>query len=186
MQSRAATGRNRSKRPKRLSIDPDVSAQQTPDVDMSASLADIRRAVTNDIYDIYMLNCASFVEAWSVMALGMWQERGDTLDVWYSHDGRLAAYYLGQDVLDEVHIMQIAVAPEFRLSGLGRRLMQYEIERKRAAGMASMHLEVRASNRAAQKLYTSLGFETVGRRNAYYAAFDNHPAEDAILMSFNL
>lgn len=162
-----------------------MSALQTPD-DLPSSLTDIRPATTSDIYDVYMLNCASFIEAWSVMALGLWQERGDTLDVWYDKDSRLAAYYLGQDVLDEVHIMQIAVAQELRRAGLGRRLMQHEIRRKREAGMASMHLEVRESNRAAQGLYASLGFEAVGRRKGYYAPFEQHPAEDAVLMCFRL
>jgi len=163
-----------------------MSARQTTDDDIAASLADIRPAGTNDIYDIYKLNCDAFVEAWSVMALGMWQERGDTLDVWYNKDGKLAAYYLAQDVLDEVHIMQIAVAPECRCEGVAHRLMQYEIERKREAGMASMHLEVRASNRAAQKLYASLGFQQVGQRIDYYTPVEGLPAEDALLMSFRL
>jgi len=156
------------------------------DTHLPANLANIRPASTNDIYDIYMLNCKSFAEAWSVMALGMWQERGDDLDVWYTTDGQLAAYYLGQDVLDEVHMMQLAVAPDFRRLGLGNDLMRYEIMRKRAAGMAEMLLEVRASNRAAQRLYASLGFKPIGRRNAYYASVDGGAAEDALLLGFKL
>lgn len=163
-----------------------MSALQTPDDKLPAGLMPIRPATTGDIYDVYMLNRETFIEAWSVMALGLWQERGDSLDVWYTEDGTLAAYYLGQDVLDEVHIMQVAVAPALQRAGLGRRLMQYEIERKRGAGMARMLLEVRDSNRAAQGLYASLGFEIVGRRNDYYAPAGGHPAEDALLMNFNL
>ena len=163
-----------------------MAARQTPDDDIATNMADTRPASTSDIYDVYQLNCTCFIESWSVMALGLWQERGDTLDVWYNKDGKLAAYYLGQDVLDEVHIMQIAVAPEFRSKGLGRRLMQYELERKRKIGMASMHLEVRASNLAAQKLYASLGFQQVGRRIDYYTPVEGQPAEDALLMSFRL
>ncbi|MDX8392767.1 MAG: ribosomal protein S18-alanine N-acetyltransferase, partial [Mariprofundaceae bacterium] len=143
----------------------------------------IRPADTGDIYAVYQLNCAAFSEAWSVMALGMWQQRGDDLDVCYDENNRLAAYYLGQDVLDEVHIMQIAVAPEFRRTGLGKRLMQYEIEHKCAKGMATMHLEVRASNLAAQALYQSLGFTTVGTRPNYYSPIPDKPlGEDAVLM----
>jgi len=166
-----------------------MSARQTPDKSfpsglIAPELTDIRPATTADIYAIYKLNCVSFVESWSVMALGMWQERGDDLDVCYDKDGNLAAYYLGQDVLDEVHIMQLAVAPQFRRHGLGSRMMQYEIARKHATGMKQMLLEVRASNRAAQQLYTSLGFKTVGRRQGYYAPVDGLPPEDALLMNF--
>ena len=163
-----------------------MAARQFPDAQGLPGLAPIRAAGSNDIYDIYMLNCKSFIESWSVMALGMWQERGDDLDVWYSEDGQLAAYYLAQNVLDEVHIMQLAVAPQFRRLSLGSRLMQYEIERKREAGMAQMLLEVRESNRAAQRLYAALGFKQVGRRNGYYAPVDHHPPEDALLMTFAL
>ena len=168
-----------------------MSSRQTPDkpssVDLTVfELTDVRPATTADIYAIYKLNCASFIESWSVMALGMWQERGDDLDVCYDKDGNLAAYYLGQDVLDEVHIMQLAVAPQFQRQGLGSRMMRYEIERKRTAGMKKILLEVRASNRAAQKLYTSLGFKNDGCRESYYASVDGLPPEDALLMSFEL
>lgn len=168
-----------------------MSSRQTPDkpssVDLTVfELTDVRPATTADIYAIYKLNCASFIESWSVMALGMWQERGDDLDVCYDNDGNLAAYYLGQDVLDEVHIMQLAVAPQFQRQGLGSRMMRYEIERKRTAGMKKILLEVRASNRAAQKLYTSLGFKNDGCRESYYASVDGLPPEDALLMSFEL
>ncbi len=149
-------------------------------------LAAIRPAIVDDIYAVYMLNCQSFLEAWSVMALALWQQRGDDLDVWYTRDGELAAYYLGQNVLDEVHIMQIAVESRFRRCGLGQRLMQYEIERKREAGMKQMLLEVRCSNAMAQQLYHSLGFRVVGRRKDYYAPVHGQPAEDALLMSFKL
>jgi [ribosomal protein S18]-alanine N-acetyltransferase len=150
------------------------------------SLLDVRPAVVEDIYAVYMLNCKSFLEAWSVMALALWQERGDDLDVCYTANGELVAYYLGQNVLDEVHIMQIAVEPRFRRCGLGRHLMLYEIERKRTAGMTQMLLEVRHSNTAAQRLYTSLGFRVVGRRSDYYAPIAGRPAEDALLMNFRL
>ncbi|MDQ6972415.1 MAG: ribosomal protein S18-alanine N-acetyltransferase [Mariprofundaceae bacterium] len=145
----------------------------------------IRPASTADIYDVYQLNREAFAESWSVMALGLWQERGDDLDVCYDSEGRLAAYYLGQDVLDEVHIMQLAVAPDYRRCGLARHLMQYKINQKRAAGKASMLLEVRAYNRAAQRLYTGLGFEIVGQRNGYYSPTqEGLLPEDALLMSF--
>jgi len=150
-------------------------------------LQSIRPATTADIYAVYKLNCQSFSEAWSVMALGMWQERGDDLDVCYDENNRLAAYYLAQDVLDEVHIMQIAVASEFRRTGLAKRLMQYEMARKRAKAMATMHLEVRASNLAAQSLYQSLGFTIIGIRKDYYSPSPDNPlGEDAVMMNFSL
>jgi len=169
-----------------------MARRELPDSTADSSLSQarlqpIRPASTADIYAIYKLNCESFSEAWSVMALGMWQERGDDLDVCYDENNNLAAYYLAQDVLDEVHIMQIAVAPTFRRQGLAKRFMQYEMARKRRKGMATMLLEVRATNAAAQALYQSLGFSVVGVRKNYYSPTPETPlGEDAVLMNFSL
>ena len=163
-----------------------MAARPAPDATGLPAMAAIRQAIDSDVYDVYRLNCQAFVEAWSVMAIALWRERDDDLDVWYTQDGKLAAYYMGQNVLDEVHIMQIAVATPFRRHGLGRRLMHYEIERKRADGMSVMMLEVRESNRAAQRMYASLGFSEIGLRNDYYAPVAGHPSENAMVMCIEL
>ncbi len=81
-------------------------------------------------------------------------------------------------VLDEGHITNIAVHPEYRGNGIGSRLLESLIEKATGTGIARMTLEVRKSNLAAQGLYRKYGFETVGFRKAYYA--DN--GEDAIIM----
>jgi len=76
----------------------------------------------------------------------------------------------------------IAVAVESQRRGVGRRLMaalEAELKRK---GVQKLHLEVRASNWAAQVFYRALGFEETGRRPLYYA----DPVEDAVLMRLSL
>lgn len=80
---------------------------------------------------------------------------------------------------DEVHIVTIATHPEYRRCGLGEHLLLQIIEQVRSEGAALITLEVRVSNRAAQRLYAKLGFVEVGRRRAYYQ--DN--GEDALLMT---
>jgi len=71
----------------------------------------------------------------------------------------------------EREILNIAVSPEFRRMGIATALI-HSIED------AEVFLEVRESNRVAQKLYENLGFEDVGRRPGYYDA----PPETAIVM----
>ena len=69
-----------------------------------------------------------------------------------------------------------------RRRGFGARLLSQLLESARALGALTVHLEVRASNEAAQALYRRFGFRRTGRRRGYYAC----PPEDAVLMSLNL
>jgi ribosomal-protein-alanine N-acetyltransferase len=83
---------------------------------------------------------------------------------------------------DEVHIVTVATHPLYRRQGLSERLMLAMIEQCRSQGANLITLEVRVSNKAAQQLYTKLGFAEVGLRRAYY--HDN--GEDALLMTLFL
>jgi N6-L-threonylcarbamoyladenine synthase len=69
---------------------------------------------------------------------------------------------------EQADVQTIAVEPEFRGHGLGRRLMNRLISEARRLGAVEMFLEVRADNPVAQRLYQSLGFEAIDRRKAYY------------------
>ncbi len=81
-------------------------------------------------------------------------------------------------VADEVQLLHIAVDPEWRGRGFGSALMARLFEQARHSKAARITLEVRRSNRAALKLYLSLGFQSVGLRPRYYAS----DGEDAIVM----
>jgi ribosomal-protein-alanine N-acetyltransferase len=91
----------------------------------------------------------------------------------------IRAYCAFQVVAGEAHIHNLAVAPEARRRGLGRRLLARALESATARGARVIHLEVRAGNVAARALYLAMGFREVGRRAAYYSA----PSEDAVLLS---
>lgn len=84
-------------------------------------------------------------------------------------------------ILDEAHIATIAIHPDYRGSGYGKKLLAETLRQciQRRASLAM--LEVRASNAIAQQMYRSFGFKIVGRRARYY--HDNN--EDAILMTLN-
>lgn len=93
-------------------------------------------------------------------------------------DGKVVGYAGMWKVMDEGHITNIAVHPEFRRSGIGSRLLEGLIDIARREYIASMTLEVRKSNIAAQKLYEKFGFAEGGFRKGYYS--DN--GEDALIM----
>jgi ribosomal-protein-alanine N-acetyltransferase len=92
--------------------------------------------------------------------------------------GRAVGYGGMWQVLDEGHITNIAVHPEFRQSGLGSALMEVLLEEAKSRGLTALTLEVRRSNLSAQALYRKYGFSDGGMRKRYYA--DNN--EDAIIM----
>ncbi|MBV7271708.1 ribosomal protein S18-alanine N-acetyltransferase [Clostridium thailandense] len=81
-------------------------------------------------------------------------------------------------ILDEGHITNIAVHPEYRGIGAGNLLLEGLIEICKSESINSLTLEVRKSNIVAQNLYKKYGFVEEGLRKEYYG--DNK--EDAIIM----
>ncbi len=94
-------------------------------------------------------------------------------------DGQVTGYICPMQVLDEGHILNVAVAPACRGTGVGRLLVQRVLDDCCASGGAFVSLEVRVSNVAAISLYQQLGFIEVGRRKRYY-----ENGEDALMMEY--
>ncbi len=95
-------------------------------------------------------------------------------------DGETAGYAIMSMGAGEAHVLNLCVHPDHRDRGLARGLLNYLIERARAAGMREAFLEVRPSNLVAIRLYHSLFFEQVGVRRAYYQAVGGR--EDALVL----
>jgi [ribosomal protein S18]-alanine N-acetyltransferase len=91
-------------------------------------------------------------------------------------DGDLAGFGGMMVVADEGHVTNVAVDPTHRRSRVATRLMLEMVERGLAAGARHLTLEVRVSNRAAQRLYGRFGMAPVGVRKDYYVD------EDALIM----
>jgi ribosomal-protein-alanine N-acetyltransferase len=92
--------------------------------------------------------------------------------------GQLVGYGGFWNVLDEAHISNIAIHPDYRRQGLGRILLTHLLEEATAKSATVATLEVRRSNIAAQRLYGSFGFKVIAVRKHYYA--DEN--EDALIM----
>jgi len=96
-------------------------------------------------------------------------------------NGRVVGYLFAWFVLDEVHLGNLAVHPDYRRQGVGRALLQGLMERSRRRGASFITLEVRAQNAAAIALYSAYGFRQVAVRKGYYAG-----REDALIMEREL
>ncbi len=68
----------------------------------------------------------------------------------------------------EGELLRIAVSPEARGQGLGRRLLQEGQQALAASGIRVLYLEVRPSNTTARTLYASEGWREIGLRPRYY------------------
>ncbi len=157
------TGRNRSKR--------------------RGSALHICAGSEKELEAVFRLNQQCFPEAWSQE--GLRQALNSGYDLWLClEEGRLQGYILSQDIIDEVHILQLAVAAEARRQGIGTILVLHLLKQKR--DMAFMLLEVRASNVAAIRLYEKTGFVIAGVRKGYYQPRGEIGREDAVQMRFDL
>jgi len=96
--------------------------------------------------------------------------------------GRLVAYSFSYLIPEDLHILNLAVVPEWRGNGYGKYLLSSLLLQSYLHGVRYTSLEVRQSNIAAQRLYRALGFACGGVRQNYYR--DN--GEDALLMERNL
>ncbi|MGB3553688.1 MAG: GNAT family N-acetyltransferase [Jannaschia sp.] len=81
-------------------------------------------------------------------------------------------FVLGRNVADEAELLTIAVSPDHRRRGLGRRLLTRFATEARACGAVAAFLEVAADNAAARALYAGCGWRAVGQRTGYYEGID--------------
>lgn len=100
-------------------------------------------------------------------------------------DGELLGYVVAMKGVDEVHLLNITVAPAWQGQGWGRVLLDALAIWSRGQGAQWLWLEVRVSNLRALQIYERHGYRRVGTRKGYYP--DGHGRrEDAIVMSLRL
>ncbi len=139
----------------------------------------IREMTEEDIDEVLDIEKKSFKTPWSRDAF-----------VKEVNENRLAKYVVASVhdkvigyggiwlIIDEGHITNIAVHPDFRGLGVGKLLVEALIEICRERGINRMTLEVRKSNEIAKSLYKKYGFKECGIRPGYYS----DTKEDAIIM----
>ncbi len=140
----------------------------------------LRRMTLEDVPQVVEIDRLSFSLPWPERSFRFEVSDNPASRNWVIEaDGHVMAMLVLWLIVDEAHIATLATHPDFRRRGLGERLLIEALLSARAEGARRAFLEVRAGNAAAQAMYRKHGFETTGRRPAYYK--DNN--EDALLMT---
>jgi [ribosomal protein S18]-alanine N-acetyltransferase len=97
----------------------------------------------------------------------------------------LIGYSVAMPGVDELHLLNLTVAPAYEGQGHARALLARLGEAARALKAAQIWLEVRESNERARRLYERWGFESIGLRKGYYPA-PHGQREHAVVMRWLL
>ena len=143
----------------------------------------LRRMASSDLPAILDIERVSFPSPWSLVSF----ER-ELVTAWAvpmvavepSPGGaRLVGYACAWNVADEVQLLNVAVHPARRRSGIGEALVRAVQEHATARGARGVILEVRVANVGARRLYARLGFRMTALRRGYYGA-----GQDGMLMEW--
>jgi ribosomal-protein-alanine N-acetyltransferase len=136
------------------------------------------RMQPSDLEEVLAIEKASFAGPWSRdMFLEEMDNRNARLMA-FRLEGRIIGYICFWMVMDEAHLMNIAVHPEQRGRGYGRAIMTYLEAVCVQEGINRLLLEVGRRNAPARSLYKKLGFGSIGFRKQYYASIK----DDALVM----
>jgi ribosomal-protein-alanine N-acetyltransferase len=148
---------------------------------MSAMAWQIERITSVDQIDaVLAIEDASFTNPWTrdmyVSELG----NPGTSYCYVARDasGLAAGFCSFWRIVDELHINNLAVLPEFRRHGVASTLLSFTLDEGIRLGATRATLEVRRSNDAARLLYARFGFTIAGVRRDYYSK----PVEDALIL----
>jgi [ribosomal protein S18]-alanine N-acetyltransferase len=133
-----------------------------------------------DIDAVLAIEEASFTSPWTrEMYLAEFENRG--ISFFYlakSATGDIIGFCSFWRVLDELHINNLAVMPEYRRGHAATALLTRVLEDGAKMGARRATLEVRHSNEPAQRLYERFNFTIAGIRRGYYS----NPVEDALIL----
>lgn len=139
----------------------------------------IRKMLADDIDGVLAVEHKCFTTPWSRAAFEAEEEDNNLAYYLVAETSEGIVGYAGVwIILDEAHITNIAVLPDYRAQGLGEKLLTSLIDYARSRDSVGMTLEVRVSNVVAQHLYEKLGFRSRGIRRNYYS----DTKEDALIM----
>lgn len=141
----------------------------------------LREMTVDDLDQVMAIEEDLFSVPWTKEGFFAFLLRPNTLFLTVEEKGQILGYCGVLMVLDEGEITNVAVRRDRQREGIGQFLVEGLILMIREQGIHTLHLEVRAGNDSAIRLYERIGFEKTGLRRNYYTS----PAEDAILMSWH-
>jgi ribosomal-protein-alanine N-acetyltransferase len=135
----------------------------------------------SDLEAVLLIEHQSFSMPWSqaLFLSDLRNPKSHLLVARPEEDPKVVAGYIGyRIVVDEMHIVIVAVDPVWRRQRVAMQMLQQAIEHARDHHCTKATLEVRVSNTGAQQLYFRQGFAPVGTRPRYYM----RPTEDALIL----
>ncbi|MDP2157828.1 MAG: ribosomal protein S18-alanine N-acetyltransferase [Nitrospirota bacterium] len=132
-----------------------------------------------DVSAVLSIEKASFTTPWSEILFMNEIFKPRSLPKAAMIGEKIVGYICANYLLDEGHVLNVTVHPDFRKQGIASRLVHYMIDLLRKEGCLAIFLEVRISNAAALAMYQKAGFRIISARKAYYTL----PVEDAVIMS---
>lgn len=138
----------------------------------------VRPAWPADAPVLAVLERRCFADAWSDEAFRTLLRQPEATGVVAEAQGEIVGYGLARAVAGSAEILNLAVAPEHRRTGVAHRLLRALLTQLVHRKATEVYLEVRESNEAALGLYGRYRFEPVGRRADYYRL----PQEDALVL----
>jgi len=140
---------------------------------------ELRRLEPHDLDTVEEIERASYPTPWSRSMFVAELRKPSALALGaYSEEGGLVGYAFVSRYVDAWHVMNVAVAADYRRRGVATTLLERLFELTASDPRSGYTLEVRVSNVQAIRLYERLGFEARGVRRGYYT--DNR--EDALIM----
>ena len=142
------------------------------------STLNFRPMTADDLDAVVEMERRAFSHPWS---RALYSDALTSYQCWVlEQDGVAVGHGVLQLILDEAHLLNIAINPKVQGQGLGYALLDFLMQKAIEQGAQECFLELRASNQSAYRLYERYGFNEIGRRRNYYPAAGGK--EDALVM----
>jgi ribosomal-protein-alanine N-acetyltransferase len=142
----------------------------------------IRQGVPADAPALVAIERRAFGDPWSEASFRESLSAAWTFGLVAERESEIVGYLIAREAAGTGEILNLAVDPPQRRSGVARALLDAGLVILRRRQVDEVFLEVRVSNEAAQSLYRRAAFRPVGRRRSYY----RNPVEDALVLRLGL
>ncbi|MBF0567174.1 MAG: ribosomal protein S18-alanine N-acetyltransferase [Nitrospirae bacterium] len=142
----------------------------------------IRNLAKSDLTAVASIEQGTFSSPWPLIAYENEIKKPTSICKVAALGDYIIGYICVSTVLDEAHLMKLAVLEKFRRKGVAKALVAHVISQLNDKFSGMLLLEVRPSNFAAMRLYDKFGFRKLHVRKRYYA----DPDEDAIVLSLDI
>jgi ribosomal-protein-alanine N-acetyltransferase len=153
---------------------------------MKKSTMSVRPAVEEDLDQIYQIEKRAYKHPWTKEQLLEEIDKKDSSFLVYTDDETdsvVAGYLVYRKEDNQIHILNVAVALDWRGLGMGKSLVQLAIKDAYRQQLERVFLEVREDNEAAIGLYTKCGFKIDRVQKGFYTNGD-HAVHMSLKMSY--